>query len=290
MPPTPNYPLYIVSKGRYESRLTAKSLEAMKTPYRIVVEEQERALYERVIDTAKILTLDPDYQRNYDTVDDLGETKSKGPGPARNFVWDHAIAEGHEWHWVMDDNIKGFFRLNRNLKVPVADGTIFVCMEDFVRRYTNVAMAGPNYFMFAPRKTRQPPFVLNTRIYSCNLIRCNIPYRWRGRYNEDTDLSLRVLKDGYCTIQFNAFLQYKMPTQAVKGGNTAEFYEREGTEAKSRLQVKMHPDVSKLVWRFGRVHHLVDYTPFKKTRLVRREGVEVAKGINNYSMKRYKSR
>jgi len=28
------------------------------------------------------------------------------------------------------------------------------------------------------------------------LIRNDIPYRWRAKYNEDTDLSLRVLKDG----------------------------------------------------------------------------------------------
>jgi len=44
------------------------------------------------------------------------------------------------------------------------------------------------------------------------LIRNDVPYRWRGRYNEDTDLSLRMLKDRWCTIQFNAFLQGKAAT------------------------------------------------------------------------------
>ena len=37
----PKYPLYIVSKGRADSRLTSKALEEMKGPYFIVIEEQE---------------------------------------------------------------------------------------------------------------------------------------------------------------------------------------------------------------------------------------------------------
>jgi hypothetical protein len=88
-------------------------------------------------------------------------------------------------------------------------------MEEFVLRYKNIAMAGPQYWMFAPSRAKLPPFVVGTRIYSCNLIRNDVPFRWRGRYNEDTDLSLRVLKDGLCTIQFNAFLCGKITTQRI---------------------------------------------------------------------------
>jgi hypothetical protein len=231
------FPIYIVSKGRWKTRLTSRQLERLGVAYRIVVEEQEYKNYCSEIDAARILVLDRAYQRDYDTFDSLGETKSKGPGPARNFVWDHSIGLGAEWHWVMDDNIEGFYRLNHNLKVPVSDGAIFRCMEEFVLRYQNIGMAGPNYFGFASRKHKMPPFVANTRIYSCNLIRNDIGFRWRGRYNEDTDLSLRMLKAGWCTVQFNAFLHDKMRTQESAGGNTAEFYAQEGTLPKSRMQV-----------------------------------------------------
>jgi hypothetical protein len=158
-------------------------------------------------------------------------------------------------------------------------------MEDFCERYRNVAMAGPNYEMFVPRKEKRARLILNTRIYSCNLIRNDVPFRWRGRYNEDTILSLDMLKAGWCTVQFNAFIQKKVATQKVKGGNTAEFYAKEGTYPKSLMQVKVHPDVSRLTWRFGRWHHYVDYRPFKKNRLVRKEGVEIPQGVNNYGMK-----
>lgn len=280
----PRFPLYIPSKGRADSRLTSKALEKMNTPYYIVVEEQEYKSYAKVIDKKKILVLDKKYQDDYDTFDELGYTKSKGPGPARNFAWDHSLSLGFKWHWVMDDNISGFYRFNKNLKVPVGDGTIFYAMEDFVLRYKNVSMAGPNYFMFCSRKSLLPPFVTNTRIYSCNLIRNDVPYRWRGRYNEDTDLSLRMLKDGWVTVQFNAFLQYKITTQTIGGGNTEAFYAKEGTTPKSQMLVDMHPDVSRLVFKFGRVHHHVDYTPFKENLLIRNTEVVRAESENNFGM------
>jgi hypothetical protein len=285
--PNPRFPVYIISKGRHTHRLrlTSRHLEATRVPYSIVVEQGEYADYAAVIDPAKILILDPKYQRDFDTFWEFPEGTGKGSGPARNFVWDHAVAAGAERHWIMDDNIDGFFRLNHNLKVPVADGTVLRCMEDFVLRYQNVALAGPNYFMFRPRKSAMPPFFLNTRIYSCLLIRNDLPFRWRGRYNEDVDLSIRVLKAGYCTVQFNAFLQFKQPTQTMKGGNTDAFYRAEGTLPKSQMLVDMHPDVAQLTWKYGRWHHQVDYRPFKLNRLIRVPGLEVSAETDNYGMR-----
>jgi len=281
----PEFPLYIVSKGRWDIRQTVKTLERMEVPFYIIIEGEEYDKYAKVIHSDKILVPPQKYKDEYDTCDLLGDQKSKGPGSARNFAWDHSIECGFDWHWVMDDNICNFYRINRNKYIVCADGTPFKVMEDFCLRYTSVAMAGPNYFMFVPRKSKVPPFTLNTRIYSCNLIRNDTPYRWRGRYNEDTDLSLRMLKDGWCTIQFNAFTQHKAPTQTVKGGNTEQFYNKEGTLPKSKMQVLLHPDVSKLVWRFNRWHHLVNYKPFKKNALVKRTDVEIKKGVDNYGMK-----
>lgn len=49
----PRHPVYIISKGRWESRLTSKALEAMRVPYHIVVEPQEYDDYAAVIDSQK---------------------------------------------------------------------------------------------------------------------------------------------------------------------------------------------------------------------------------------------
>lgn len=280
----PPAPIYIPSKGRADTRLTMKALDAMGVSYFVIVEAQEFADYAAVIDRRRLLVLDPAYQRDYDACDDLGLSKPKGSGPARNFAWDHAAASGTEWHWTVDDNISGFYRFNHNLKVQVETGAVFTAMEDFTARYTNVAMAGPQYFMFVVRKTKLPVFVANTRIYSCNLIKTSLPYRWRARYNEDTDLSLRMLKDGYCTILFNAFLQMKTTTMTMKGGNTDTVYVG-GTLPKSQMIADLHPDVAKVVWKFGRVHHHVDYGRFKNQKLIRREDFIPPPVPNEYGMR-----
>lgn len=296
----PQFPFYIPSKGRHEYMMTSRVLTELGLRHFIVVEPHQIEQYQEAVKRlnllATILELDMSYKEKYELCDDLGLSKSTGPGPARNFAWDHSKANGHKWHWVMDDNIRSFRRLNQNEKVKVSNGAIFRAMEDFALRYKNVGMAGPNYYMFAPARTKVPPFVVNTRIYSCNLIKNELPFRWRGRYNEDTILSLDVLKAGWCTIQFNAFLQEKMNTQTMGGGNTQEFYHAEGTVkagekyadtgtlAKSQMQVRVHPDVSKLVWKFNRWHHHVDYTVFKNQKLIRREDLEIQRQNNEYGM------
>ena len=268
----PKYPIYIVSKGRWESRLTSKALEKMNVPYYIAVEPQEYDKYDSVIDPKKILVL-PFSNHGF------------GPTPARNWCWEHSILLGATSHWVLDDNMNGFVRLNKNKRHDVLTGSIFKAAEDFVDRYENVAMSGFEYRFFGGARREKAPYRLNTRIYSCLLIKNNIPYRWRLKYNEDTDLSLMVLKDGYCTILFQAFLCNKVRTQIMKGGNTDEFYAKEGTLKKSQMLVEYHPDVSKVVWRYGRWHHEVDYSPFKKNKLIKKKNLNILNVINNYGMK-----
>lgn len=260
-------PIYIVSKNRWDRCLTAQALDLMGVPFRVVVEGPQFDAYASTVGAGRLLVLPEEYKAAYDACDDLGDRKSKGPGAARNFAMDHSIDEGHAWHWVMDDNLHDFHRLHLNLKVPLRSDVGFRATEHFVQRYENVPLAGLNYYSFCKSTDAVPPFVLNTRIYSCLLIRNDIGLRWRGRYNEDTDLSLRVLKRGDCTIQMNAFLCGKVTTQRMKGGNTDEFYASEGTKPKSEMLERLHPDVAKVVWRFNRWHHHVDYRPFKANKL-----------------------
>lgn len=268
----PIYPIYIISKGRWESRLTSKTLESMGVPYHIVIEPQEYDQYANVIHPEKILVL---------PFSNLGQ----GSIPARNWVWEHAVASGAARHWIMDDNINGFFRLYRNIKTPCKSGAIFRASEDFVDRYQNVAKAGLNYFMFASRKCRIPPFYLNTRIYSCILLRNDLPHRWRGRYNEDTDLSIRLLKDGYCTVLFNAFLCGKQTTMTMKGGNTEELYKDDGRLKMAESLRDQHPDITKITWKWGRWQHHVDYSGFKVNKLIRKPNIVIPTSVDNYGMK-----
>jgi hypothetical protein len=270
----PDYPIYIISKGRWESRLTSKALEKMNVPYLIAVEPQEYDNYASVIDPSKILVLP-------------FSNHGLGSYPARNFCWEHALKTGAKFHWILDDNIDGFVRLNRNERIPVNSGSIFKAAEDFVNRYENVAQAGFEYRFFAGgNRRKKAAFITNTRIFSCILIRNDIPYRWRLKYNEDADLSLRILKDGWCTVMFRCFLQNKAATLTVKGGNTEELYANgEKNLEKSQMIVDYHPDMASIVRRYGRWHHYIDYSIFKRNILKRKEGLEIPKGVNEYEMK-----
>ena len=129
---------------------------------------------------------------------------------------------------------------------------------------------------------------MNTRIYSCILINNSIPYKWRGRYNEDTDLSIRALKDGWCTILFYSFLAEKTTTMTMKGGNTDELYKQDekidGRLLMAQSLQKQHPDIVKVVRKWGRWQHSVDYSGFKNNKLKRKKGIEIPKGVNNYGM------
>lgn len=288
----PKYPVWIVSKGRFDTMGTSRSLNRMKVPHRILVEKHEKTQYEEALQNFNL--------QYASIVVAPFSNHGDGPGRARNLAWDISTEEGHESHWVCDDNIDDFYRLYKNQRIRVESGAIFRAAEDFIDRYENVPVSGFQYRFFIAPNQKYPPFVTNTRIYSTLLIRNDCKFRWRGRYNEDTDLSLRVLKDGDCTVQFNAFLQGKAATQTVAGGNTQEFYHKEGeqdkskwteginstgTINKSKMLYDMHPDVTRLVWRYRRWHHYVDYSPFKKNKLRLKPGIVLPEGDNNYGLK-----
>lgn len=268
----PKYPIYIISKGRWQRRQTVKAMEVMGIPYKIIIEPQEYDNYAEVIDKENILVL---------PFSNLGQ----GSIPARNWVWEHSIKNGNERHWILDDNIDSFYRLNRNMKLIVKTGSIFKAAEDFVDRYENIAIAGFQYNSFVFKDAIVPPFRLNTRIYSCILIKNDIDYRWRGKYNEDTDLSIRVLKDGWVTMLFNAFLANKETTMRAKGGNTDELYLHTDNRKEFAESLKeQHPELVDVVWKFNRWHHKVNYKPFSKNKLIKKAGLTFDNKINNYGM------
>lgn len=268
----PRYPIYVISKGRWRYNLTAKALNAMGVEYRLVVEPQEFDLYAGAVGEARLLVT---------PFANLG----MGSIPARNFVYDHAVEAGVERHWILDDNIAKFYRLNRNARTYCRSSGIFVAAEDFVDRYANVGLSGFQYSNFAHDNVELPPYRLNTRVYSCILVNHATGHKWRGRYNEDTDLSLRVLKDGWATVLFNAFLIDKTGTMRMSGGNTDELYAGDGRREMAESLRTQHPDCVKVAEKWGRWQHHVDYRRFASTRLRRKQDVPLPLGVNEYGMR-----
>lgn len=243
------YPIYIVSKGRHQNPLTAKMLLKEKINFRIAVEPQEAHLYAQTIPEQNIFALE---------FSNLG----LGSFPARNACWEDSKKMGFKKHFIFDDNIHHFSRLNNGKRTHCSAVLALKSLESFTDRFENVAISGYNYRYFVTRSTRKP-FSINTHVYSGMLINNEIPFRWRLKYNEDVDLCLQALHSKWCTILLNAFLIDKVSTTVkMPGGNQTELYQN-NDERKKMLKSKslqlQWPQYVKVIERFGRPHHSVNW-------------------------------
>jgi hypothetical protein len=239
--------------------MTARKFLRDGVPFLIAVEPQEYDDYCGTVGQQHVLKL---------PFSNLG----MGSYPARNYVWEHSMQNGYRKHFLFDDNINGFDRLNHGVRVMCECWAPLLALQEFTDRYRNVGISGYNYDGFATRETKKP-FTINKHVYSGMLINNDIPYRWRLKYNEDVDLCLQVLHGGWCTILFNAFLINKTSTTAkMKGGNQDELY-KNNDERKKLLKSKslqmMWPQYVRVVQRYGRPHHFVDWKKHFQHPLIR---------------------
>jgi len=269
---SPKYPVYVISKGRADCCLTARFLKKDGVSFKLVIEPQERDAYAKEFGDECLAVL---------PFSNLG----LGSIPARNWCWEDSKSEGHGRHWILDDNIRQIERRYAARKIACEAGAAFRACEEFTDRYENIAIAGMNYSMFAPNKKVMPPFVLNVHVYSTLLIRNDLPHRWRGRYNEDTDLCLQVLSDGWCTVLFNAFLILKMRTMTMKGGNATELYKGDGRLKMARSLERNWPGVVETKRRFQRPQHVIKgaWRGFD-TQLKRKSDLELSSEPNEFGM------
>jgi hypothetical protein len=248
----PRYPVYVISKGRADCCLTAQCFVKDQVPFMLVVEPQESDAYAVRFGRDRLAVL---------PFANLGI----GSIPARNWVWEHAKASRAERHWIIDDNIKTFYRIYKGKRMYCDAGLGLRVCEDFTDRYENIALSALNYVFFTGgtvNGANRRPFYLNVHVYSCILIRNDLSYRWRGRYNEDTDLSLQVLSGGWCTILLNTFAIGKMRTMTMKGGNTDQLYQGDGRLKMARALERAWPGVVQATRRFHRPQHWVDWKKF----------------------------
>jgi hypothetical protein len=258
---TIKHPVYIVSKGRYENPLTAKCFLSEGIDFKVAVEPQEYELYCKALGSKYVLEL---------PFSNLG----LGSYPARNFCWEDSIKNGATSHWVFDDNIRGFARLHKGQRTKTSARLAISSAEEFIGRYVNIGISGFNYRYFVTKETKKP-FTINTHVYSAMLIKNDLPFRWRLKYNEDVDLCLQILNNKWCSILFNAFLVDKVSTAVkMKGGNQDELYKGNAHEKKilkARSLQEIWPQYAETVMRFNRPHHYVNWGKHFKQSLLKRQ-------------------
>ncbi len=253
----PKYPVYIPSKNRADTSFTAKFLLEDGVDFKIVVEPSQVEAYEARFGRDLLLILPEDNMRA------LG---------SRLWIREHAISEGHDRHWQLDDNIRNILMYYRNKRVRVNSADAMLLVEDFTDRYTNVGVSGFQYSMFMVDVTK--PFILNAKVYSGSLINNRMPHKWRLFYNEDVDLCLQVLNAGLCTVQIQQFGINKIRTMTIKGGNTDDLYQGDGRLVMARTIEEVWPQYAKTTWRYGRPQHSINWRAFKDNQLVRRSDID----------------
>lgn len=248
------YPIYIISKGRAYNPLTANLFEKAGIDYLIAVEPQEKDEYIKELGENRVLVL---------PFSNLG----LGSYPARNYCWEHAKANGYKYHWLFDDNLLMFKKWINSKRVRIENIEDAIKFVELNADKTNVDITGferPEFCCKVPNKA----FKFNVHVYSSMLIKNEIPYRWRLKYNEDIDLCLQVLHNGGTTSSCVYYMAKKTDTgQKMKGGNQDELYKGNAKEKKilkAKMLETVWPQYAKTVIRFNRPHHLIDWKVFKK--------------------------
>ncbi len=278
----PRYPIFIPSKARANDPRTMKMFDKDDVPYRVVVQPDQVAAYREWKERDLLLIL---------------PENGRGLVYARNWIKDFATEEGYERHWQFDDDVTWLGMLHKGYRIQCNAGIALAACEDFVDQYDNVKLASLNAQMFlicnGMAQSYIPPFYLNSRCYTVFLISNSIPNRWRFQYNEDTDMTLQVLSDGWCTILFNTYFMHTPGTeqnatnstgkQGEKTGGQASVYAGDGRLKMARDLERVWPGVVKTTRRFQRPQHSISgsWTKFD-TRLIRRKD---APPLRDYSMK-----
>lgn len=266
----PKYPIYVISYQRYKTFWTIKSLEEMDIKYFIVIKEREYEDYKSSLErhnykNYEIIAMSEEFERQQN------ELNNHGGIPQRNKCWSHAKENGFTSHWIVDDNIDGFFIYHKQRRVPFNHYSFFTHLENFRDSIVEpIGLLSPNYTWDFPEIDHRVPFTVNTKNYSCILVNHELLERknivWRKTYNEDVRLTLDCLMNRIRTIGMNQFLIKKMRTGQCKGGNE-EIYKKhtlDGFKLKYDEIKEEYPKYISSITKHkdGRSHHKLNLKEF----------------------------
>ena len=258
--------VYIISKGRPQCR-TACTLEKMGYPgqWFIVCGNNDETLPEyRERWGGHVLVFDwHDEITRTDTLDNFGfEGMASGACPVRNATARISRGRGELRHWQLDDDYTSFRHVNAELtkNVRFESGREFqiwlLAFAEFGYR------ASLRNIGFPPASEAYPDHgkTFGSRVFNAH----NLPSEeglfepWVSRMNDDTINAINVYRHGGREMSLRCMNMLMPPTQSEKGG-LSDIYKLEGTVRKSAYPVLVAPVAAKLVVRFGRYHHRIDW-------------------------------
>ena len=258
--------VYIISKGRPWCK-TAQTLTNMEYPgdWFIVCGNNDETIDEyRENWGDHVLEFDwYDEITRTDTLDNFGfENMPSGAVPVRNATCDIARSRGELRHWQLDDDYNAFYRIiPGTFKKKRMNGQelyeVLTEISEFAHKcgLQNAGIA-LGTIESHPRKKK----TFSRRVFNAH----NLPTdpklftRWRGRMNDDLINAIETYRNGGFEMLFK-YANLTMMTSQQEAGGLTELYRKEGTVRKTAYPVLLAPQAVKLVVRFGRYHHRVNW-------------------------------
>ena len=262
--------IYIISKGRPQCS-TAKVLKKLNYPsWFIVCGTNDETLSEYVDKWGKDRVIVFDWKKEIETTDTLDnfgfESMPSGATPVRNATIRISKERGESRHWQLDDDYTAFgkFDCQQNKYIAIKDG------QELFNEMLAIANFGhktglPNVgFSLSSEVRPEKVYGFAPRVFNAhNMI--SDPEKaqfWRGRMNDDLINAIEVNRRGLREFSFR-FLSVNMKPSQQESGGLTDIYREEGTVRKTAYAVLIAPNAVRLVIKFGRYHHRVNWQLLK---------------------------
>lgn len=220
--------IYIPSKGRAG---TAKTITAIlqEAPlfHRIVVEPQDFAAYRKAYPKASLLQL---------------PANNKGISAARNFCLNHAIEQGHEHMWMIDDDLGGVGEVVNGKIKKSTYAKVLGAATELLGQFENLVVGGLEYQQYAWAAKKE--FAFNSYCDTCVYLNVKNArhFRYRENIKEDRDMALQALSSGYITAR-TSFYCFANPKNGSNLGGLHEEYKAGKEKLWSERMIKLWPGV-----------------------------------------------
>lgn len=228
----PNFPVFVVSRGRAGVASTPKLLEQSQVPYALWVEPQEVQAYrEAYPKCVQVLAL---------------PESGRGIAYSRQQLLQFCRKKKFGKYWQLDDNLLGFFTVKGGRQAETTASEVLRGVER-EGAGPRVALAGPEYRQYAwdPKGGT----VRNTRVYCCTLTRTDtgIDYREALAGKEDVDFVIQHLVAGWETLLTKTLSMGKVAMGKNRQGGLTEYYRTGGHSKVARKLHEAWPDLTKVV-------------------------------------------
>lgn len=241
------WPVYIPSKGRPDSILINKHLQFSY----VVIEPQDRLLYEKKIGKGRLIVLPKNDQ---------------GIAYARQFILDYARSQKEIWYWMLDDDIVAFYRTKNAKLLPDSAESILIEAEKLILGHSFIGQASLEYSQFAWSQTKSCRFYgyCDVAVAINTTLTPMVNYRTEMNLKEDRDFTLQVLAGGARTMRCS-MLSFKAPKNGSNKGGLFDVYAKRGREesAVDKMCIAWPGIVTKHVKPDGRVDCKINWREFK---------------------------